>query len=571
MIKKIGIITLLIVASACSSSKWVVENQYEVDRNDFELIESQQFLQRIGTITPENPIVQFEILAANSFEYTQRVRTDRFIQRYRPIFRSVLMGIAGAGLASYTADVAQKSNSQQGSISTSTFYYGAAGLITLTSFLNMKSKGESNPTGEVRLLRKTGSVTETDTVSAQPNPGSDVSYTIYYEGDILAFGNNLEYRNNRYTVNLLESFNPELAEYSIDDVITLEIYFGNDIYVNTIPVNSFLEQFVVITSDITALRDEPVLDSRTILTDLARGSQLKFVSEEENWYRVLYGISETYIAKTDAELIWRPSEFASQLSIITVPNIPFGNIDVESDIPQLSDVTEGAYGFIIANREYQGEYSERIYAERDAELISTYLNEAFGYRNDNIRLTNNIENQQQLVLSYNRMVNEIRRDQKKLVVFVSGYVESGEDGQVMMLGTGGSVSSSINLNSFFSGISRLPVEELIILLDIDNVENEESSIIEPLANQIIANNANTAILVSSTETQRSRDYSSTGGDQKRHSIFSYFIADAIKKGATDISDVLNHLQRNVDYTSRRLHNQPQHILFFGNSELSFIE
>ncbi len=571
MIKKIGIITLLIVASACSSSKWVVENQYEVDRNDFELIESQQFLQRIGTITPENPIVQFEILAANSFEYTQRVRTDRFIQRYRPIFRSVLMGIAGAGLASYTADVAQKSNSQQGSISTSTFYYGAAGLITLTSFLNMKSKGESNPTGEVRLLRKTGSVTETDTVSAQPNPGSDVSYTIYYEGDILAFGNNLEYRNNRYTVNLLESFNPELAEYSIDDVITLEIYFGNDIYVNTIPVNSFLEQFVVITSDITALRDEPVLDSRTILTDLARGSQLKFVSEEENWYRVLYGISETYIAKTDAELIWRPSEFASQLSIITVPNIPFGNIDVESDIPQLSDVTEGAYGFIIANREYQGDYSERIYAERDAELISTYLNEAFGYRNDNIRLTNNIENQQQLVLSYNRMVNEIRRDQKKLVVFVSGYVESGEDGQVMMLGTGGSVSSSINLNSFFSGISRLPVEELIILLDIDNVENEESSIIEPLANQIIANNANTAILVSSTETQRSRDYSSTGGDQKRHSIFSYFIADAIKKGATDISDVLNHLLRNVDYTSRRLHNQPQHILFFGNSELSFIE
>jgi hypothetical protein len=286
---------------------------------------------------------------------------------------------------------------------------------------------------------------------------------------------------------------------------------------------------------------------------------------------VLYGISETFIAKTDAELIWRPSEFASQLSIITVPNIPFGNIDVESDIPQHSDRTENAYGFVIANREYQGDFSERIYAERDAELIGTYLNEAFGYRNDNIRTTTNIENQQQLVLAYNRLVNDIRANQEKLIVYVSGYVESGEDGQLMMLGTGGAVSSSINLNSFFSGISRLPVQELIILLDIDNIDNNETSIIEPLANQILSNNSNSAIIVSSTETQRSRDYSSPGGDQKRHSIFSYFIADAIKNGATDVSEVINHLQRNVDYTSRRLHNQPQHILFFGNSELSFID
>ena len=423
----------------------------------------------------------------------------------------------------------------------------------------------------MRLLRKTGSITETDTVSAQPLSNTDVSYTIYHNGDILAIGNDLEYRNNRYTINLLESFNPESADYDNDDVVNIELYFNNDIYVNTVPVSSFLEQFVVVSSEITALRDEPILDSRTILTDLAEGSQLKFVEETDNWYKVLYGISETYISKVDAYLIWRPSEFASQLSIITVPNIPFGNIDVESNIPTHAEQTENSYGFVLANREYQGELSERVYAERDAQLISTYLSTAFGYRNDNIRTSTNIENQQQLVLAYNRLVNEIRRDQQRLVVYVSGYVERGDGNQIMLLGTGGSVSSSINLNSFFSGISRLPVEELILLLDLDNIENQETDIIEPLANQVLTNNANSAIFVSSTETQRSRDYSSSGGEQKRHSIFSYFVADAIKNGATNVSEVLNHLQRNVDYTSRRLHNQPQHILFFGNSGLSFID
>ena len=139
-----------------------------------------------------------------------------------------------------------------------------------------------------------------------------------------------------------------------------------------------------------------------------------------------------------------------------------------------------------------------------------------------------------------------------------------------MIGTGNTLSRNINLNAFFNGVLQLPFKELIILLDIDNVSDIKTEIIEPLAEQILDKNENIALLVSSTETQRSRDYTSSSGEQKRHSIFSYFIADAIKKGATDVSSILNHLQRNVDYTSRRLHDEPQHILFFGNSELSFI-
>ena len=313
-----------------------------------------------------------------------------------------------------------------------------------------------------------------------------------------------------------------------------------------------------------------MLDSRSILTDLAQGSQLKLVSQEESWYKVLYGISETYIAKKDAELIWRPSEFASQLSIITVPNIPFGNIDVETNIPRIKERTENAYAFSIANREYQGSYSERSFAERDAQLLNEYLIQAYGYNPSNVRTTTNIENEQQLVLAYNRLANEFRQIQEKLVVYVSGYVVQGSDNEILLVGTGGALSSTINLNSFLKEISKLQVKELILLLDIDNVENKETKLVEPLAQKILVNNPNTAILVSSTESQRSRNYSSSGGEQKRHSIFSYYIADGIKKGGSTISEILNHLQRNVDYTSRRLHDQPQHILFFGNSKLSFI-
>lgn len=559
------LLLFLLIGTACSSSKWVVENQYEIDRNDFELITSDQFLTRVGSISPQNPIIQFEIKSANTFEYTQRVRTDRYIQRYRPSFKSVLLGLGGASLATTAALVIDQPKSTQQAL------LGTAALISLTSFLNMNPVGEPTPTGEVRLLRRTGSITETDTVSASPNISTDVSYTMYHDGEIVAVGDDLEYRNSRFTINLLESFNPEESEYQDDDVITIEIYFNDDIYVNTVPISSFLEQFVVIDTEVTALRDEPVLDSRAILTDLAQGSQLRFVEEDELWYKVLYGISETYVAKSDAYLIWRPTEFASQLSIFTVPNIPFGNIDVESDIPKLVDQNDRSYGFVLANREYQGELSERNFAERDAQLMSAYLEDALSFRNDNIRTVTNVENQQQLVLAYNRLANDMRDDQKRLIVYISGYVTAGENGEMLLFGTGGSTSSKINLNSFFSGISRLPVEELIVLLDVDNIDDDNQILIEPLANQILENKANSSIIVSSSETQRSRNYSRMGGEQKRHSIFSYFIADAIKEGATTVSEIVNHLQRNVDYTSRRLHNQPQHILFFGESDLSLID
>ncbi|MBO6535805.1 MAG: caspase family protein [Balneolaceae bacterium] len=559
------LILFLLIGSACSSSKWVVENQYEIDRNDFELLSSDQFLTRVGSVSPQNPVIQFEIKSANTFEYTQRVRTDRYIQRYRPSFKSVLLGLGGASLATSAALLIDQPKSTQQAL------FGTAALVSLASFLNMNPTGNPTPTGEVRLLRRTGSVTETDTVSASPDLSTDISYTMYHDGEIVAFGDDLEYRNSRFTINLLESFNPEESEYQDDDVITVEIYFNEDIYVNTVPISSFLEQFVVIDTEVTALRDEPVLESRTILTDLAQGSQLRFVEEDNLWYKVLFGISETYVSKSDAYLIWRPTEFASQLSIVTVPNIPFGNIDVESDIPTHVDQNERSYGFVLANREYQGELSERNYAERDAQLMSAYLENAFSFRSGNIRTVTNVENQQQLVLAYNRLANDMRGDQKHLVVYVSGYVTSGESSEMLLYGTGGSTSSMINLNSFFSGISRLLVEELIILLDIDNIDDQDQILIEPLANQILENNPNSAIIVSSSETQRSRNYSRSGGEQKRHSIFSYFIADAIKQGATTVSEIVNHLQRNVDYTSRRLHNQPQHILFFGESGISLIE
>lgn len=561
------LIVILVFNSACSSSKWVVENQKEIDRNDFKLVSSEKFLERVRTTTPTSPIVSFQLKANNTFEYTQRVKTDRYIQRYRPSFRSIFFGLIGSGIATSAALTINQSRS------TENILLGASGFITIASILNMKPVGEPTPTGESRLLRKTGRTQEVETIISEPELGLNATYSIFYKRDAIVLAKRITPVNSTYSVNLIEDLNPEVLEYDSTDSIVLEVYFNDKTYSQKILIKNIFEQFVVVSAQVTALRDEPEVNSRNILTDLAFGSQMRLVEEDSLWYRVLYGISETWISKTDAYPIWRPSEFASELSIIAIPNIPFGNVDVESNIPEYSTNNDSTFAFVFSNGEYQAPYSERPYAARDAQLIGAYLENSLGIPSRNISRAIDIESQSQLTLAYNRLASSLNNQQKQAIVYLSGYIKKGNNSQIELVSLkNGEEERGFNLNSLLVSISKLPISEFIIIADLDRVDDNIDLIeLEDLFNNIRSNNENSFLIFSSSHGQRSRDYSLPNSDQKRHSIFTYFFAEAIKTGETSISGVINYLQRNVDYTSRRLHNQPQHIIYFGDTSLKLVD
>lgn len=567
---KEGLTTLLIIilciGSACSSSKWVVENQKEIDRNDFKLLNSEMFLERVGISTPNSPILSYQLKAKNTFEYAQRIKTDRYIQRYKPTLRSVLFGLVGAGIASTAAVTIDQSNTSKNIL------FGTAGFVTLASVLNMRPSGEATSTGESKLLRKTGKIEETEVINAIPDPDLEVTYSIFYDRDAIILQKDIITNNSVYSINLIEDLNPEIFDYDSSDVIVVEVYFNDETYSERISLKNIFESFVVVSSQVTALRDEPELNSRNVLTDLAFGSQMKLADADSLWYKVFYGISETWISKTDAYPIWRPSEFASQLSIIAIPNIPFGNVDVERDIPVLKENNDSRLAFIFSNGEYQGSLSERTYAERDARLMDEYLQKALGIPSTNISKALNIESQQQLTLAYNRLASSTRVKREQIIVFLSGYATVNSNNELAITNVGNKDNSYLNLNSLAEGISRLNADEIIVFADLDFIGEEKgNAALKEFSDIITSAKPTSAIIFGSTENQRSRDYSIVNGDQKRHSIFTYFVIDAIKKGETTVSGILNHLQRNVDYTSRRLHNQPQNVTLFGDPSISLID
>ncbi|HBX65085.1 MAG TPA: hypothetical protein DEG32_02635, partial [Balneolaceae bacterium] len=77
---------------SCSSTSWVITDEEAMDINDFELISSRFYLESSKGISPTQPLVYFDLKSINTYEYAQRIETERYIQRYRPRLGYVLLG-----------------------------------------------------------------------------------------------------------------------------------------------------------------------------------------------------------------------------------------------------------------------------------------------------------------------------------------------------------------------------------------------------------------------------------------------------------------------------------------------
>ncbi len=562
---------IMLTAGACSSTNWVVINEQAKDVNDYELINTRYYLDSNNGIIPNHPLIHFELKAVDTFRYAKRVKTERYIQRYRPRLDFLLLGAAGAGLSYYAAFsdqlVKQPSDLQRYSL------IGAGTLLTGLSFLNMKQVGEPTKTGETRLLRKTGSVLDVDTTVVRPYNTEAPSIKILYKEQELANHPEWSFTDGSITVNLAQEIDAGAFDENPDEFIRVEARFDTLTHVREVPVSSIFEQFVVVNTQITALRNAPEANPANVLTDLAEGSQLKLVSKEGDYYKVLYGISETWIAARDVNTIWRPSEFASELSVIAIPNVPFGSVDIERNIPVLGLGSVNSSAFILSNNQFEGDISERIYGQRDARLIQEYLIQGLGVRSPRVIKAMNVHSDNMTNRAYARLVSTMGEEKQNLYVYINGYAEIKND-KVLLVGSALNDDNElryIDLKKLFTALSKLNTESIIVVADLDFLNGSDTAApLQKLASVITDENPSSAVFFGAKAGQRSGIYSSQTGIQNRHSIFTYFFADALKQKNTSMQQIYNHLLRNVSFTSRSLYDRPQNPLFYGNQSLQIL-
>lgn len=564
--------------ASCTSARWTVKEKAAIDESDYEVLQEDNFLKASGKISPDNPVLKLNVYSKTKYEYTQRVLMQRNIQEYklRPGF--VALGLGGAAMAFYLANA----NVTEG-IGTSTkslTLNGVGVLLAASGFLNMKAVGEPRPTGEERFLRNSGNAVKVDTAKADKNIDETVRVGIRYN-DRMILEEERNVTGGSVEIGLAGRLNDLKLTGTEPGTVSIEVTFEDSVYFYDYPVEDILLPYAEITAPFTELRNSPEEGDDNILADLVQGSQLQIKSSEnEDWFRVLYGISENYIRKNDAELIWRSTDFVQEDQVVTIPRIPFGNIDVESNIPILRGSTPNAAALIVTNENYAPDLEKRNYSYRDGQLMKAYLTDALGYPEQNIFELSDISEEEELFRTLSEIKN-VSNDSTEIFVYLSGYGSvdtSGDNPLLEFIGAAPLDDSNpeISLEKLFSQIAGLSSAKTLVLADIDFSSkigpnqfsaNESQRILRRNAAVLTRGNAQTSLLIGTQLGYPSSMYYSTGAEDKKHHIFPYFFAKALQERRTNLSDIYQYLERNISYTARRLFDRPQDPVLFGSTTM----
>lgn len=582
-----GLAAWALSVSSCTTARWTVKSMDAVDRNETEVIDTGLFLAPEGTLTPDNPVLRLNLLSRNTYEHPRKVLLQRTMQDYRPRAGFVALGLSGAAAAFYAAN--SQSLAGGGSSIRSITLNTAGAALVLSGFLNMKPVGEPRATGEERYLRDTGSVIETDTSSVTGTPREGAAVSVTYDGRTILEEGSREITSGTLEIQLANILDDLQLSGSDPGQVAVRVDFADSTYAYNYPVSDILLPFARITAPLTVLRSTPEESPGNVLAELLRGSQLQVQRiENDRWFRVLYGTSENFILRNDARLIWRPSGFISSSagSVVTASEIPFGNIDVENNIPILRNTNENAYALIVTNENYSGQRSTRNYSHRDGRLLKTYLRIALGYPDSNILEIRDLENPRTLSVTTSRLAR-MTNDSSEVFVFLNGHGEAeqtGIDRYELYLRTVSDEDEEpdnprIALRTFYEQLSGIPSRQMLVLNDLGfepaangmNLSRSENRIIFSRHISALTNsNRGASVVIGSGIDQQSGLYVSAGGDDKKHHIFPYFFAQALQKRQTDLPTIFQYLERNVSYTSRRLHDLSQDPFLFGTTAFDFI-
>lgn len=568
---------ILLLLTSCTSGRWVVKNEDAIDRSDYEILEQKKFLEVADTLSPENPVLVLDVKSHTTYQFQQKMLVQRNIQDYRLRPGFVALGLAGAAASFYAANSGRLNNG-----STQSLTLNAVGvLLAASGFANLKPVGDPRPVGEERYLENTGTVIETDTVNIREDEPTPVSASVTHKGQIVFEEDLKEIAGGRLQIPLAQGFNDLQLTDRDPGSFEVEVTFDDSVYHFSYPVSSILEPYAEITTELTELRSEPSINPENVLADLTHGSQIRVDTViDEQWYRVWYGISENYIRRNDAQLIWRSTNFAGNEEVVAVPRVPFGNIDVESSIPVLREAKPNAQALVITNENYDEPLSRRENTHRDGQLVEEYLQKALGYESSNIYHLTDVQQPDQIYRQIEN-ISDAANDSTELFVYIGGYGEIYNGEELYLKSVAPAVGASprdVSIRSVFSRIASLPGAQTWVLSDIDfsrtlpnNVtESEQTALLRSHAS-ILTEEPGSVWVMGSQLGEPSRLYRSSKGEDKKHHIFPYFFARALQQNRTSMNQIYDLFRQNISYTSRRLHDRPQQPIILGDRSVSFTE
>lgn len=572
------LLLLIALISGCTTSRWIVQETPANDLNQSKLISSEPILSVKALPNPDSPVLLFEVRNLNTVQYPQRVEQRRFVQRYRPRYGMMLLGLAGSAGLLYVAN----SNAFLENGLTDNQRLGvnvSAGVLAAASVFNLKPSGEPVFTGETRLLDEVGLGTRMDTLGRSTNaPVIQTRIEARYKGQTVLSGLNKSATNQELRIDLVNELPFRSFETSDPGVLELQISTQSQTFTYDIPVDSFLKRYVRVARRNTPIRSSPQDQAGNIVTTVAEASLLPWVSSEQGWFQVLLGLNPVYMRMEDAAVVWMPAGGVGGMVVSTGQR--FGDIDIERNIPQLAALQPDAAAVIIANERYADPLFGNRFAGRSVDLMKRYFSETLGVPIDRIRVVS--DSPSSLSGSWSRFQRNniwselnLNPQTSRLFVYYAGKGAT-QNGRPVLLPIDAPTGEPIDVTSFLEYLSTLPSASTHVMFETDFVHSIDGSALASNALQLASDALTDAkkgwVLYASDVRQPSNAYTTEDFRTDRiYGLLTYFICKAFQEEYMTTADLRTYLSRNLTFTSRRLHNRPQDPKWFGDTTLRLID
>jgi len=362
-------------------------------------------------------------------------------------------------------------------------------------------------------------------------------------------------------------------------IVTVALLYDDERLTRDFEIADFLSPYVSVTSPVAVLRNAPVLNELNIITEVGEGSSLQLVNREpEGWYRVRFGGSEVFLPVNAGNVEWLAEGAGETPDIFEFTEVPFGEIDVENSVPVLKPRNSNDRAIVLTNG-FAENAEVRPYLDRDHELFMFYMRHALQMAESQIYY---IEMDSSRDWKSELSDVPVMEDEGSLFIYLSGFATLAQPAAIYFDFTEVREGEGLLHTFLFEEFERINPSALFLQADLQygfiNGESSSSavrsgynSVLQQVAGRLQRIIPNSFILFSHRPGQQSSVYTSVGFENQRHHIFNYYWADAIKKRNTRVHELIRHLENNVDYTSRRLHDRPQEIQAFGNFSLNITQ
>jgi hypothetical protein len=574
---RFGQLIAVMFLASCTTSRWIIQDEPANDLTQVRLVETAPILSLKRMPTPESPVLVFSFQDRIVSEFPRRVEQRRFLQAYRPRYGFMLFGLGlSAGLvyiANSSVVSGEIASGQRNGIN------AAAAALATASVFNLKPDGDPIYTGEARLMNTIGVGTRVDTLD---RPGSasilESRISAVYDGvtildDLLKPGINQE-----VAIDLVTEL--PFRAYSTTDpgMVDLLIRTRSGSFSQQVPVESFLKRYARINRRNTPIRSTPIVSSANVVTTVAEASLLPWISTEDGWHEVRLGLTTVYVKADDAPLVWMPASGASGLVVST--DLRFGEIDVERNVPTRAAIQPDAAAVIIANQSYANDSYGNRFALRSAELMKSYLHLTLGVPMDRIRVITDVKSAQNATWSRferNNIWSELKLnpESSRLFVYVAGKGAT-RAGRAVFLPTDAPAGELVDVGAFMDYVGSLPAKSTHVLFETDFSTSLDGTLLQPNSladvSRYLLSQRPGWVWFAADARQTSGAYSTADQRTDRiHGLLTYFFCRALQEEYSETSDIRTFVDRNLTFTSRRLHNRAQDSMLFGDSRIPLVD